>query len=226
MLVRRLIQSFTTQNEKVILDPFMGAGSTLVAAHSLGRKGIGIEIYPEFINLAKSRLNQYGLELSGSRPPDPEIYEGDARDLTKYVKETVDLCITSPPYWDILEQKRTADYKETRRYGENEKDLGRFRDYEQFLVELDKVWAGVYTVLKSGGYFLVVVMDLRKKDRFFPYHIDLTHHIAKTGSPPFFLDDIIIWNRQAEYNNLRSLGYPYKFRVNKVHEFILIFQKR
>jgi hypothetical protein len=42
----------------------------------------------------------------------------------------------------------------------------------------------------------------------------------------FTLDDIIIWDRRREYNNLRPLGYPTVFRVNKVHEFILIFQKR
>ena len=30
---------------------------------------------------------------------------------------------------------------------------------------------------------------------------------------------------EAEYNNLRCLGSPYAFRVNKAHEFILIFQK-
>jgi len=41
----------------------------------------------------------------------------------------------------------------------------------------------------------------------------------------FELDDIIIWDRQKEYNNMRPLGYPYVFRVNKVHEFVLIFKK-
>jgi DNA modification methylase len=225
MLVRRLIESFTTREETTILDPFMGSGSTLVAAHDLGRKGIGLEIYPQFIELARSRFKQHRLELAGQRVPEPEIHQADARRLADYVKTTVDLCITSPPYWDILEQKRTADYKEIRRYGEHEKDLGRIHEYEQFLAELDKVWAGVHKVLKPGGYLIVVVMDLRKGDRFFAYHIDLTRHITGIGTPPFFLDDIIIWNRQAEYNNLRSLGYPYKFRINKVHEFILIFQK-
>jgi DNA modification methylase len=225
MLVRRLIQSFTTRGEKIVLDPFVGSGSTLVAAYGLRKQGIGLEIYPEFIDLAKMRLQQHGLELDGEGAPEPVIFQADARHLTQYVKKTVDLCVTSPPYWDILEQKRTADYKETRRYGEYENDLGRIRDYDRFLTELDKVWAGVHELLKPSGYLIVIVMDLRKRDKFFPYHMDLARQITSVGTPPFFLDDIIIWNRQAEYNNLRSLGYPYKFRINKVHEFILIFQK-
>jgi hypothetical protein len=41
----------------------------------------------------------------------------------------------------------------------------------------------------------------------------------------FIFDDLIIWNRQSEYNNLRPLGYPAVFRVNKVHEFVVLLQK-
>ena len=65
-------------------------------------------------------------------------------------------------------------------------------------------------------------MDLRKKNFFYPLHIDISSIMNTIG---FVLDDIIIWDRRQEYNNLRPLGYPYVFRVNKVHEFLLIFKK-
>jgi len=65
-------------------------------------------------------------------------------------------------------------------------------------------------------------MDLRKGKQFYPFHSDLATELARRG---FVLDDIIIWDRHADYNSLRPLGYPSVFRVNKVHEFILIFQK-
>ncbi len=38
--------------------------------------------------------------------------------------DSVDLSISSPPYWDILNQKRTADYKNIRNYSESKTDLG------------------------------------------------------------------------------------------------------
>ena len=41
----------------------------------------------------------------------------------------------------------------------------------------------------------------------------------------FIFDDLVIWNRGQEYNNLRPLGYPYTFRINKIHEFIVILRK-
>jgi hypothetical protein len=41
----------------------------------------------------------------------------------------------------------------------------------------------------------------------------------------FIYDDLIIWDRRHEHNNMRPLGYPSVFRINKAHEYILIFQK-
>ena len=42
----------------------------------------------------------------------------------------------------------------------------------------------------------------------------------------FELEEFLIWDRQHEYNNMKTLGYPYVMRFNKVHEFICIFWKR
>src|SRR6185369_963408 len=144
-------------------------------------------------------------------------------ELAKWVEaSSVDLCVTSPPYWDILNQRRTADMKATRHYGNLEHDLGTITDYHAFLDSLVAVFRQVLAALKPGAYCCVVVMDLRKKNRFFPFHSDLAARLAEIG---FIYDDLIIWNRQTEYNNLRPLGYPSVFRVNKIHEFVLLMQK-
>ena len=80
----------------------------------------------------------------------------------------------------------------------------------------------VRSVLKRGCYCVINVMDLRVKNRLYTFHSDLYSEMQKIG---FILDDIIIWDRGKEYNNLRPLGYPYKFRINRVHEYLLIFEK-
>jgi hypothetical protein len=65
-------------------------------------------------------------------------------------------------------------------------------------------------------------MDIRQGSQFIPFHLNMVDMMAKIG---FILEDIIIWDRRREYSNLRPLGYPYVFIVNKVHEYILIFRK-
>ncbi|MEN6479314.1 MAG: DNA methyltransferase [Anaerolineales bacterium] len=80
----------------------------------------------------------------------------------------------------------------------------------------------VRNAMRPGAYCCVVVMDIRKKNRFYPFHSDLATLMQTIG---FIYDDLIIWDRRHEYNNMRPLGYPSVFRVNKAHEFILIFQK-
>lgn len=54
----RLIQLYTFKDE-VVLDPFMGSGSTAIAALKAGRRYVGYEIDPKYLRLAEKRINQY-----------------------------------------------------------------------------------------------------------------------------------------------------------------------
>jgi len=219
MLVTRLLMCFTTEADKRILDPFAGSGSTLMAARELGKYGIGFELVDEYIKLIRARLDRTTRQQENGY----EVHQADARNLVNIIEpNTIDCCVTSPPYWDILVQKRTADYKHNRDYGNQTEDLGRISNYDQFLEALEQVFANVFQVLKSSRYCIVNVMDIRKKSMFYPLHSDLAQSMQKIG---FIFDDIIIWDRRHEYNNLRPLGYPSVFRLNKIHEFLLIFKK-
>lgn len=55
-LLRRIILAVTNENDK-ILDPFLGTGTTCVAAKELNRKSIGIEMNPEYAKVALDRIN-------------------------------------------------------------------------------------------------------------------------------------------------------------------------
>ncbi|NIM04769.1 MAG: DNA methyltransferase [Armatimonadetes bacterium] len=219
-LATRLIECFTTAKERVVLDPFAGIGSAPLAAALLGGKGIGLDISSKFVSVARRRLN----EINGPEAKSETVFHcGDARNLSDYIDPcSIDLVVTSPPYWDILLRRRSADRKPTRHYGKAARDLGKILDYTLFLESLKEIFTQVYETLKPGKYCCVIVMDLRKKDVFYPLHADLAEEMKDIG---FIYDDMVIWDRRHEYNNLRPLGFPSVFRINKTHEFILIFRK-
>jgi len=233
-LPKRLIKIYT-KKEETVLDPFMGSGTTLLASRELGRKSIGFEISKDFVDLAKKRLSlkmlyspqflsdQENTENYQNYPIyEPIIYQDDANKMLGYLNpDSIDFCITSPPYWDIHRQKRTSDYKDIRPYTDLEYDLGNITDYKEFLDAIGRIFEKVYITLKPNRYCIIVVMDIRKKSKFYPFHMDISDMMKGIG---FELDDIIIWDRRKEYNNIRPLGYPSVFRVNKVHEYILIFK--
>lgn len=61
-LIRNIVQRYSTIND-VILDPFAGSGTTLLACRDLGRKFIGIEIIKEYCDLANNRLNKNQINI-------------------------------------------------------------------------------------------------------------------------------------------------------------------
>lgn len=79
-LPSRLIKMFAFSGDTV-LDPFMGSGTTSLAAKNLGRNSVGYEINPEFIDIAKVKLNAHQQDLAGTEfhfrqePPQGNIAE-------------------------------------------------------------------------------------------------------------------------------------------------------
>lgn len=73
-LVERLVLSMTNEDQWV-LDPFLGTGTSIIAAIRHGRRGAGAETVPKYIRLARQRIRQ---EMDGTlrtRPMDKPVYD-------------------------------------------------------------------------------------------------------------------------------------------------------
>jgi hypothetical protein len=90
---------------QTILDPFMGSGTTLVAAQALGRKSIGIEIEEKYCRIAVERLRQKPLPLT--EPMGSEI-------AAKRMAQTVMRldCVPPSPDSEMCVQEHTEERSE------------------------------------------------------------------------------------------------------------------
>ena len=223
--VSRLIRFFT-KRDQVVLDPFVGIGSTLKACAIEWRKGIGIELNPHFASLTKERIHSEVRDLF-STVDDQQILEGDARNILPTIAdETVDFIVTSPPYWSILKKEDTKVRQErianglATDYGNDPRDLGQISSYDEFLEELTGIFAECRRVLKRSKYMAIVVSDFRDKSRYVMFHSDLAQSLEEIGLQMRGLK--ILYQR---HKKIFPYGYPYSYVPNIHHQYILILQK-
>jgi len=68
-LIARMVSNSSRPGE-LVYDPFSGSGSTILAAHQLGRIGYGVEIDPGYVAVTLERLSMLGLK--------PQLVDDDA----------------------------------------------------------------------------------------------------------------------------------------------------
>ena len=231
-LAERAIKQYTSPGD-LVLDPFLGVGTTIIAARRLGRRGIGIELYKKFADIATEVLAQ---ELSDEQA-EQRIICGDSRALTQWVElESVQLVFTSPPYANFIHRSvrdRRKTHKKSRLvldnksmvkpYGGNPSDFGNL-GYNEFLEQIKGLMNDLLKVTVPGGYNVWVVKDCRDTENGVPL-VDVHSDIARIGREVGFLyHDLIIWD-QNDQRSLVLLGYPSVFYVNINHTFLVVLRK-
>lgn len=227
-LAERLIKIYSGEGD-LILDPFVGVGTTLEACAATNRSGIGIEL--------NSKFYPYAAETASSKPERLKAVNDDCRNLLNHVQpETVQLMVTSPPYADFIQKSvkdRATTHKDSiiavdnnsvvKQYSEASEDFGNL-SYEEFLAETKKLMEKVYTATIPGGYSAWIVKDARdtkNKVPYVPFHSDFGNIGQEAG---FKYHDLIIWNQNAQ-RRLVLLGFPSVFYTNQNCSFIVILRK-
>lgn len=223
--VARLIKFFTKEGE-LVLDPFVGVGSTLKACALNNRQGVGIELVPKYVELTKQRLQK---EVGNNflYNSNQTVLEGDSLKVIKdFPNNHFDFIVTSPPYWSILNKKADHKVKSTRlannldtKYSELKEDLGNIESYDEFIDVLSGFFEKCSRILKPKKYMCIVVSDFRNKDKFYMFHADLANKLEKKH---FSLKGITILYQR--HKSIFPYGYPYSYVPNIHHQYILILQ--
>ncbi len=222
-LMAKLIRFFTRQGGWV-LDPFAGVGGTLLGCSLEGRHGVGIELWPRWIDVYRATCRQEGLA-------EQIILAGDARNLNampEVAARRFDLILTDPPYGEMLARPQTGEKR--KRTGRQDptpftplpEDLGNLPRGE-FLTALQGILWAATTYLKEHGHLVVFAKDLQPND----HHHNMLHAdiVATLSNVPTlkFIGYKIWYDRTI---SLYPFGYPHAFVANQLHQFILIFRKR
>jgi DNA modification methylase len=213
-MISDFINFFTKKGAKV-LDPFCGIGSTMEACKRTGRIGFGIELNPKYYELILKRTPEFK----------DNIFNADASRVSELGLPKIDFCISSPPYWDIL-NRSTKDFGKNRKrkefdinYSESETDLGNIADYELFLKKLSEVYLNIYETLNQNAYIVIIIKNVKKGGRLYPLAWDL----AKILSEKYVLKDEKIWIQDKV--SLAPYGYPFSWASNIIHHYCLVLRK-
>ena len=220
-LVRNLILRFTEPRD-LIIDAFVGGGTTLIEAWLCGRKSVGVDISRLALQITGSKLdNMQNLAHKDSRvclsdELRPLVVNGDALQLVALVGQygieagTVKLVCAHPPYLDSLRFTLS-----------NERDLSLIKDPEVFYKKLCKFAGDAFSILETNGICALLIGDVRKAGQFVPLGFNSALMFQKQG---FYLDSIVIkpqnWDRSTEFYRNQSFS-----SLLLEHEYLFIFRR-
>lgn len=204
-VAKNIILRYSKPND-LVLDQFVGGGTTLIECKLNNRNAIGIDINPNAVEITKNKLN---FENNSNVKIDVKL--GNACDLKDIENESIDLICTHPPYADIIKYSDGIDG-----------DLS-WLNYKDFLVEIEKVASECFRVLKKGKFCAIVMGDTRKNGMVQPLGFEVMQRFVNAG---FKQKEIII----KEQHNCKATGFwktnseKYNFLL-LAHEYVFVFKK-
>ncbi|MGQ9519327.1 MAG: DNA methyltransferase [Candidatus Fervidibacter sp.] len=150
-----------------------------------------------------------------------KIFIADSRNMAEVESESVDLIVTSPPYWHIKD------------YGV-EGQIGYGQSLHEYLLDLSRVWRECFRVLKHGRRLCINIGDqfaraiVYGRYKVIPLHAEV---IAQCETIGFDYMGAIIWQKKTTMRTtggavvMGSFPYPPNGIVELDYEFVLLFKK-
>lgn len=226
-LAKKCIELFSHKGELVI-DPFSGSGTTLLAARDTDRNAIGFDIHPDYINLTQERLNQ---DTLFSQSQQIAILD-DARNISDYFDpESITCIVTSPPYANLLNRKRlnksrrgdlrkNEQYLKVEQYSQRAEDLGTL-ELEAYTEAMAEIFGGILPLVKKKGHCVINVPDMWWENKRVTIHVAVINALRSVG---YELRNTIIWDRMNVVNNVGIFGWPSNYiTMGTTFEYLLDF---
>ena len=224
--IQKLISMFTKKG-MVVLDPFVGSGTTLLACNELGRNGIGIDLNPEYYEVYQNRIEESGITIHSTL----QYLVGNSLNLLDSI-DPVDYIVTSPPYFNILKNNskgtrnnsgkayRMAAREGVEFYSDLEDDIGNIDDYFAFISALKAIMRKAYGRLREKKYATVIMSDFTVNKKEHCVQSDIVAMMTDIGFE-FCGTTVLLQPVKPLY----PFGYPYAYKINHHHQNLMNFRK-
>jgi DNA modification methylase len=206
-IARNIIEMYTEKGDS-ILDPMVGAGTTLIEAKLLARNALGMDINPDAV-----KLTEEALKFKHQPASRQKVKVGDARDLSFLKDDSFDLVLTHPPYMNIIK------YSE----GKLTEDLSNIGSLPKFCDEIEKIAKELLRVLKPNKYCAILIGETRKGKHMVPLAFNVMARFLKAG---FILKEDII---KVQHHCKFTERWRWKAKRDKfyliMHEHLFVFRK-
>ena len=203
---RNIILRYSNEGD-LLLDQFVGGGTTLVEAKLLNRDIIGVDCNADALNCCKRKINFDYPPAQGR----VYLHRGDARSLWFQGDESVDLICTHPPYANIIKYSNAIP-----------EDLS-LLNIQEFLAAMKTVAAECFRVLKKEKICAILIGDTRQKGLIIPLGFKVLTLFLDAG---FTLKEIVIkeqhncrrtayWSKKADIHNFLLIAHEYLYILRK-----------
>jgi len=226
-LTKRIIELFTHRGE-LVLDPFVGSGTTLVAAQELSRNAAGFDLQANYIQLCEQRL----ADKNFSKDAKQLMIQDDALNITQYISpDTVSLIWTSPPYANMLNRKRknksrrgderkNGQFGKVEQYSQDSRDLGTM-PLEEYTTAMGDVFERLLPLLKPKAHCVINVPDMWWENKRITIHVAVIQELRRRG---YELRNTMIWDRTNIVNRIGIFGWPSNYiTMGTTFEYLLDF---
>ena len=224
-LARRVIEQFTHQGE-LVMDPFVGSGTTLLAAQDANRNAVGFDLSRDYVMLSRERISQQSL----IHPSVQLAVQDDARNIHRYLpEESVSLVVTSPPYSNLLNRKRKNKSRRDRdngqlgkieQYSQDPRDLGTM-DLDKYTENMGVIFESLLPLLRKKAHCVINVPDMWWENKRITIHVALIEELRRRG---YELRNTIIWDRTNIVNRIGIFGWPSNYiTMGTTFEYLLDF---
>jgi 16S rRNA G966 N2-methylase RsmD len=215
-------QTFTryTKAGEIVLDMFLGSGTSAIEALNLERRCIGVELKPDLVEYVRAKV-----------PPDRldnevHLIQGDstAQATVDAVRVTLaamgethaHLLVLHPPYHDIIP------------FSDRAEDLSNAPDDETFLDMFETVARHGFDLLATGRFAVLIIGDKYEKGELIPLGFWCMERMNRVG---FRTKAIVVKNIEGNERGKGRTSNLWRYRALAggyyifKHEYVIIFQK-